>query len=32
MENLYLLKHDSSKDIYTKIDEIVDDFWIWSKL
>ncbi|SLJ96938.1 MULTISPECIES: hypothetical protein [unclassified Paenibacillus] len=31
MEDLYLLIHDPSKDIYTKIDEIVDDFWIWSK-
>ncbi|WP_442601809.1 hypothetical protein [Paenibacillus sp. KN14-4R] len=31
MDELYFKIHDNSKDIYTKIDEQVDEFWKWSK-
>jgi hypothetical protein len=31
MEDLYNVIHDKSMDIYTEIDEQVDDFWKWSK-
>ncbi len=31
MEDFYRIINDQSKDIYTKVDERVDDFWKWSK-
>lgn len=31
MEDLYQVLHDQTKDIFTKVDEQVDDFWRWSK-
>lgn len=31
MDDLYFVIYDKSKDIYTKIDEQVDEFWKWSK-
>ncbi|MEC0174587.1 HEAT repeat domain-containing protein [Paenibacillus favisporus] len=31
MDDLYKIIHDPNKDIYQKLDEIVDTFWQWSK-
>jgi len=31
MKEPHRIIHDSSKDIYTKLDELVNDFWEWSK-
>lgn len=32
MEDIYRILHDPSKNIVTKIDEQIDEFWQWSKL
>lgn len=31
MKELHRIIHDASKDIYTKLDVVVNDFWEWSK-